>query len=212
MTKLPQRISNHFVWACLDFGWISFRFVVLLVPNLIPFLSFLELFKNPRDIFTINSINMYTTTFDYELEARDTSVGTSTRTVIATSKNMPFSIRCHRHHHPRHHLVGIFGFCLNDDDRYRASKKFRLYYRHLEMNKTSIIFIKSIMISWICNFHFVKLVAHSFLRPPHPNAFHDHQFRYEYQANDFSLAIILLLFCVSFSLFSIYVYCVCSML
>lgn len=42
--------------------------------------------------------------------------------------------------------------------------------------KASIIFIKSIMISWICNFHFVKLVAHSLCF----NVFRVHQFRYEF--------------------------------
>lgn len=78
---------------------------------------------------------MYTTTtFDYELAARDTSVRTSTstpRTVIAASQNMPLFYPLPSTHH---HLVSRdFCFCLNDDDNdddpFKAWKKFRFYYR-----------------------------------------------------------------------------------
>lgn len=95
-------------------------------------------------------------------------------TVIAAAQNVPFLYPLPSS------SSSSWCFCLNDDP-YKTRKKFFfiIYYIfcHLEMNKTSIIFIKSIMISWICNFHFVKLVAHSFALPS--NVFHVHQFRYE---------------------------------
>lgn len=99
-------------------GLLGFQMnFVSLVPILILFLSFLELFKNPREIHHyINSINMYT---QLRLimslrRASDTSVRTSTaHAVIAASQNMPLFYPLPSSHH---HLVSRdFCFCLNDD-------------------------------------------------------------------------------------------------